>query len=554
MMHVAPRWLSPARRTLAFAAVVALGALTACFGDQFSTRGVAGEAAIDLSGFRTRSQTSGDGSGDVRSARFIIYLVTGTTRREVASRLFTAAEIDAVDSDSTMKFTLTFPYTSVDDKFEVEGRGMSAQGDTLYTVGPVGFTMRSATAQGGQAAVAVTVPPVYVGPGATATTLTIAPRAATTSEGQSTTLTVTLADATGKALSSPTFSFHWWTNDGSIARVQDERVGVVTGGDRPGTTWVHVVFDPLSLTDSVQVTNTVPPSQLKVVNGSGQSAPAGATLPNPVTVQVLTSSGQPVAGVSVGFAVTSGGGSVSAASRVTASDGMASVIWTLGAAIGTQQVTASVSGLPSVVVSATAIQTVPTSGRSSVSVLPTAIQVGGEEAVVTAILRDANGAPMPGVAVTFSGPSWAVFNPTQATSDASGGVMTRVRATVANAITITVMASGQTIGSVSLAVGARQGVPASISIVSGNNQTVKIGQNFPQPLVIAVFDATGHPVAGASVDWGTAVGDGRLITDANGQSSAQYALPLGWPTGAGTVSVSVTGFQLVATFTYTAVP
>ena len=336
--------------------------------------------------------------------------------------------------------------------------------------------------------------------------------------------------------------------------MQDERVGVVTGGDRPGTTWVHVVFDPLSLTDSVQVTNTVPPSQLKVVNGSGQSAPAGATLPNPVTVQVLTSSGQPVAGVSVGFAVTSGGGSVSAASRVTASDGMASVIWTLGAAIGTQQVTASVSGLPSVVVSATAIQTVPTSGRSSVSVLPTAIQVGGEEAVVTAILRDANGAPMPGVAVTFNGPSWAVFNPTQATSDASGGVMTRVRATVANAITITVMASGQTIGSVSLAVGARQGVPASISIVSGNNQTVKIGQNFPQPLVIAVFDATGHPVAGASVDWGTAVGDGRLITDANGQSSAQYALPLGWPTGAGTVSVSVTGFQLVATFTYTAVP
>lgn len=553
-MRIASRVLSSARRTIGLAVIVVLGALTACFADQSSTRGVIGEAAVDLRGFRTRSQTSGSGTGDVRSARFIIYLVTGTTRREVASRTFTAAEIDAVDSDSTLKFTLTFPYTSVDDKFEVEGRGMSAQGDTLYVVGPVGFTMRSASAQGGQAAVAVTAPPVYVGPGATATTVTIAPRAVTTSEGKTAALSVTIADASGKALSSPTFGFHWWTDDGSIAHFQDERVAVVTGGSRPGTTWAHVVFDPLNLRDSVPVTNSVPPSQLKVVSGSGQSAPAGSTLPNPVTVQVLTSTGQPVAGVTVTFAVTSGGGSLNAASRVTASDGMASVIWTLGAALGIQQVTASIPGLPSAVVTATAIQTVPTPARSTVSVLPTAIQVGGEEAVVTAVLRDANGAAMPGITVTFSGPSWAVFNPTSAISDAAGGVMTRVRATAASPITITVLVSGQTIGSTSLAVGARQGVPASISIVSGNNQTVKIGQNFPQPLVIAVYDATGHPVSGASVDWGTAVGDGRKITDSNGQSSAIYYLPATWPTGAGTVTVSVTGYQLVATFTYTAVP
>lgn len=539
---------------LVLAAAVALGALTACQGDPSSTRGVIGEAAVDLSGFRTRNQIAGSDAGDVRSARFVIYLVAGTTRREVASHTFTAAEIDAVDSDSTMKFTLTFPYTSVDDKFEVEGRGMNAQGDTLYIVGPVGFTMRSASAQGGKAAVAVTAAPVYVGPGATAASLTIAPRSVATSEGKTAALGVTLADASGKALTSPAFGFHWWTDDGSIARFHDERVAVVTGGSRPGTTWAKVVFDPMNLRDSVPVTNTVPPSQLRVVSGSGQSAPAGSTLPHAVTVQVLTSGGQPVAGVTVGFAVTSGGGSLSAASRVTASDGKASVTWTLGATLGTQQVTASVSGLPPAVVTATAIQTVPTPGRSTVSVLPTAIQVGGEEAVVTAILRDANGTPMPGVTVTFTGPSWAVFNPTSATSDAAGAVTTRVRATEPSTITITVVVSGQTIGSAVLSVGSRQGIPASISIVSGNNQTVRVGQNFPQPLVIAVYDATGHPVAGASVDWGTSVGDGRKITDSNGQSSATYYLTATWPLGSGTVTVSVTGYQLVATFMYTAVP
>ncbi len=553
-MHIVTSLFSPARRTLVLAALAALGALTACFADQSGTRGVIGEAAVDLRGFNTRSQSAGNSTGEVRAARFTIYLVTGTTRREVASRTFTAAEIDAVDSDSTLKFTLTFPYTSVDDKFEVEGRGLSAQGELLYMVGPVGFTMRSATAQGAQATVAVAASPVYVGPGSTATTLTITPRTVTTSEGKTVPLSVTVADASGKALSSPSFVFHWWTDDRSVARFADERVAVLTGGERPGTTWAHVVFDPMNLRDSVPVTNAAPPAQLKLVNGSGQSAPAGATLPNPVAVQVLTSGGQPVAGVSVSFAVTSGGGSVSAASRVTASDGVASVTWTLGATVGTQQLTASVPGLPAVVVTATATQTVPSPTRSTVSVLPTAIQVGGEEAIVTAVLRDGNGAPMPGVAVTFSGPSWAVFNPTSATSDVAGGALSRVRATQASPITITVVASGQTIGSATLSVGARQGVPASISIVSGNNQTVRVGQNFPQLLVIAVYDAAGQPVAGASVDWGTAVGDGRMITDANGRSSAQYYLPANWPLGPGTVTVSVTGYSLVATFTYTAVP
>lgn len=554
-MPIASRLSLSARRMPALAMMVTLGALTACLGETAQTRGVIGEASIDLRGFRTKNQTGTDAPGDVRSARFVIYLLVGSTRREVASRLFTASEIDAADSDSSMTFSLTFPYNSADDKFEVEGRGMSAQGDTLYKVGPVGFTMRSASALGGQANVAVTASPVYVGPGVTAARLTITPRSVSTSEGKTTALTATLYDASGKALSSPTFTFHWWTSDGSIARFLDDRVAVVTGGTRPGTTWVHGEFDPMSLRDSVPVTNTVPPAQVKVVSGANQTAAAGATLPAPIAVQVLTSTGQPLLGVSVGFAVTSGGGSVSATSRVTGSpEGVATVIWTLGAAVGAQQLTISVSGLPSTVVTATAIQAVPTPGRSTVSVLPTAIQVGGEEAVVTAVLRDANGAAMPNVTVSFSGPSWAVFSATSGISNASGTVTTRVRATEPSPITISVTASGQLIGSVLLSVGARQGVPASISIISGNHQTVKIGQNFPQMLVIAVLDATGKPVPGASVDWGTAVGDGRKITDANGQSSATYNLPLGWAAGTGTVTVSVTGYPLVATFTYTGVP
>lgn len=542
------------QRVRVLSALFALGAITACLGDVPSSRGVAGEAAIDLRGLRTRSQVSGGVTDAVQSARFVIYLVTGSTRRAVASRVFTAQELDAADSDTGTVFTLTFPYTSVDDRFEVQGWGMSAEGDTLYAVGPVAFTMRAATTHGGQATVTTTAAPVYVGPGRSAVKLVITPRSVSTSEGKSTAVTSTLYDASGTALSSPTFRFHWWTNDNSIAHFADARIGVVTGGQRPGTTWLQVGFDDLPLRDSVLVTNTVTATQLTAQTGQNQSGPAGSTLGQPIGVWLRSASGQPVAGVAVAFAVSSGGGSLSASSRLTDQFGMASVNWTLGSTIGVQQVTASVVGLASVVFSATAVQSIPTPSRSSLSVLPTAILVGTDEAVVTAVLRDVNGSPMSNVTATFSGATSLAFNPTSAITDGSGTVTTRVRASAPGTMAIYVVVAGQTIASTSLQVGSRQGIPASISIVSGDNQTVKVGTNFPLPLVVVVKDASGMPVPGALVDWATAVGDGRMVTDANGQSTATYQLTQGWAIGPGTITVTLTGYRQSATFKYTAVP
>ncbi|MHB8839104.1 MAG: Ig-like domain-containing protein [Gemmatimonadaceae bacterium] len=530
-----------------------MSTLGGCLGDASSARGVAGEAAIDLRGLRLKSQTSGGGDA-VQSARFVIYLVTGTTRRAVASRLFTAQDLDAADSDTGTVFTMTFPYTSVDDKFEVLGWGMSAEGDTLYAVGPVTFTMRDASSQGGQASVKTTAAPVYVGPGRTATKLVITPRTVTTSEGKTVSLTPTLYDAKGTPLSSPTFRYHWWTGDGGVARFMDERVGVVTGGPRSGSTWIFAQFNELDIRDSVLVTNTVAPSQLRATGGQNQSGPAGSVLGQPIRVQVLSASGEPVAGVTVGFTVTSGGGSVSAASRVSASDGSASVTWTLGATIGAQQLTASVTGLPSVVFFATAVQTTPSPSRSTVTVLPTAILVGGDEAVVSVVLRDNNGSPMPNITVTFSGASALTFTATSGLSDGTGTVTTRVRASEPGTWSIVAMVGTQVIGSTSIAVGSRQGIPASISIVSGDNQTVKVGTNFPLPLVVVVKDASGKPVPGALVDWSTAVGDGRRVTDSNGQSAAAYYLTPNFQLGLGTITVTLTGYGATATFHFTAVP
>ena len=540
------------RAGLVLGAVVALAS---CLGELASPRSPIGEATIDLRGLRSMSQVANDTSDEVQSARFIVFAVSGSIRREVATRLFTSKDFEIADSDTVAVFKLTFPYVNADDRFEVLGYGFSAFGDTLYRVGPASFSMTDAHREGNLAAVSVVVPPVYVGPGVTATKLTITPRPVTTEEGKATALTATLTDASGKVLSSRTFRYRWFSMDNAIARFLDERIGAVTGGQRPGNTRIVAVFEGTELRDSVSVINTVRPAQLRVINGNNQTGRVSTVLLNPITVQVLNASGFPMGGVPVAFTVTQGGGSVSAASRTTSDpDGVATVSWTLGSTVGTQILTASVAGLPSVTVTATATAATPAASQSTISVLPTAIQSGGEEATVTVTLRDAGGNPVPNTVVTFSGSTGAIFSATSVTTNASGVATTRVHSSTAGTLTILASVNGQTVGSVTLAVGARVGIPASISVVSGNNQTVRIGQNFPQVLTVVVRDAAGSPVAGALVDWSTTVGDGRKVTDSNGQSSATYALPATWTAVSGTITVTVTGTSLTAIFVFFATP
>ncbi len=529
--------------------------LASCLGELASPRDAVGEATIDLRGLRSMSQVANDTSDEVQSARFIVYALSGSTRREVATRLFTSKDFDIADNDTVTVFKLTFPYMNADDRFEVLGYGFSAQGDTLYRVGPASFSMTDAHREGNQAAVSLEVPPVYVGPGVTATKLTITPRPVATEEGKTTALSATLTDASGKVLTSPTFRFRWFSMDNAIAHFQSERIGVLTGGSRPGGTRIVAVFEGTELRDSVAVSNTVRPAQLKVINGNNQTGRVSAVLGSPISIQVLSASGFPIAGVSVSFVVTQGGGSVNFASRTTNDpDGVATVSWTLGATVGTQILTAGVAGLPSITVTATATAATPAASQSSMTVLPTAIQSGGEEATVTVTLRDAGGNPVPNTVVTFSGPAAAVFSSTTATTNASGVATTRVHSSSAGSLAIVALVNGQTVGSVTLAVGTRAGTPASISVVSGNNQSVRIGQNFPLTLTVVVRDAAGAPVVGALVDWSTTVGDGRKVTDSNGQSSATYALPANWTGASGTVTVTVTGTSLTATFVFFAIP
>jgi len=100
------------------------------------------------------------------------------------------------------------------------------------------------------------------------------------------------------------------------------------------------------------------PTSAAVFDGNNQEAAPSAVVTTPPSVVVKDEGGSPVAGVSVTFDVTAGGGSVTGASATTNSQGVARVgSWTLGATAGANKLTATVSGLaPKVSFTATAKQ------------------------------------------------------------------------------------------------------------------------------------------------------------------------------------------------------
>lgn len=93
---------------------------------------------------------------------------------------------------------------------------------------------------------------------------------------------------------------------------------------------------------------------MNAVAGDLQTGVAGSALPTPLAVVISDIFGNPIAGVTVNWSVTSGGGSFDVPSSVTDASGQASAVWTLGTGTGEQLATASAGLLAAVEFTATA--------------------------------------------------------------------------------------------------------------------------------------------------------------------------------------------------------
>lgn len=144
------------------------------------------------------------------------------------------------------------------------------------------------------------------------------------------------------------------------------------------------------------------PASIEPVTVSTQHAVPGADVLTPPAVRVLDAAGAPMAGVTVNFAVTGGGGTVDPEFALTGEDGIARVIaWTVGpVAFAANSLAATVTGLTPVRFHATA-SIVPTQVTAITSQSQTAIAGTAVAEPPAVIVRDVQGVVLTGVVVTF---------------------------------------------------------------------------------------------------------------------------------------------------------
>ena len=127
----------------------------------------------------------------------------------------------------------------------------------------------------------------------------------------------------------------------------------LTLGRKPGTQTVTATTGDLA-PEIFTATGVAIPETLTLVSGDGQTGTMGRALENALLVSVLDQNGEPLAGAAVAFAVTAGGGELSAEAATTDSSGRASSTLTLGYSSETHTVEVTVGDLEPVTFTASA--------------------------------------------------------------------------------------------------------------------------------------------------------------------------------------------------------
>jgi len=226
---------------------------------------------------------------------------------------------------------------------------------------------------------------------------------------------VIVEDAHGNPVLGASVAFAIAAGGGSVsgpATATTDAAGVATVGGwvlgtAPGDN--QLTASSGSLTGSpvtFDATATVgPPASIALNDGDDQSATVATAVGTDPSVKVTDAHNNPVSGVSVTFAVGSGGGSVSGGSATTNASGIATVgSWTLGGTAGSNTLTAtsdSLSGSP-VTFHATgaadaAFAIVLNDGDDQTAASGSAVATDPSVKVT-----DAYGNPVSGVSVTFA--------------------------------------------------------------------------------------------------------------------------------------------------------
>ena len=204
----------------------------------------------------------------------------------------------------------------------------------------------------------------------------------------------------------------WSSSDPSIATVSatGEVQGIATGSAEVSAT--SVLDDRMRDAVTISVVAAAgDPATIEIATGDGQVALAGTAVATMPAAIVRDASGVPVVDVPVTFEVTAGGGTVEPTTPLaTDPAGMVTASrWVLGEAPGANEVTAFLTGSPSIRVAFEAIGTATAASplTSTVTANPDVVPARpGATSELTIWLHDADGEPYTagGVTISFADP------------------------------------------------------------------------------------------------------------------------------------------------------
>jgi adhesin/invasin len=356
-------------------------------------------------------------------------------------------------------------------------------------------------------------------------------------EGERVALTARVLDSRGNPIVGADVT--WSAPDPAIAKIEGaEAVGV-----GPGRSSLVAMAGQLQAPLPVEVLPVA--GSITVLGGDGQRGPAGAELPTPVTAQVVSRSGRPIAGAVANFQSPAGGAAAEPAFDTSDARGMVRTTWRLGTVPGRQQLSISVEGVS--VAPTVGAEADPLPGNTKVEIASPDLvgQVGDTlREPVVARVTDSLGRALADLPVTWSALDGGSFSAQAVRTDSLGEVRAawklgpkagrqRGRLQVGNARTVPPVAISAT---------ARPGPARSVRVASGDRQTGSAGQRLRQSVVLRASDEAGNPVADAELRLLPGAGhlaDSSVTTDSSG--SVRVGWTLGKSTGLQRLTVRLRG-------------
>ena len=302
---------------------------------------------------------------------------------------------------------------------------------------------------------------------------------------------------------------------------------------------------------TVEFDNRIPTPPLKI-SGDDQRSTPSSVLKKPLVVKVQDGSSVPFEGVPVTFTVTAGGGTLSATSVTTDSNGKAETTLTLGPNPVTNTVEVTVTGIEEKqTFSAEGIR-IPKTLEISSGVDQEGLPGEALEKPFVVEVRDEFDKPLPGAQVTFTVTSGGgTLSETSVTTNSIGRaetILTLGPNPGTNTVTVSVAGSQET--RTFNAEGIR--IPKTLEIISGKDQEGLPGDALEKAFVVEVRDQTDKPLPGVEVTFTVTAGGGKVqpeiaTTDESGR--AESTLTLGPNPGTNTVEATVTGIEEKRTFT-----